>query len=145
MEIPVKKLKNGFKLPEFGLGTWQMGGREEASNENDEKDIAGIRAAIEAGVPVVPIPGPVAAITALVVSGLPTDSFTFLGFLPRSVLAGHELINGPLPLVVDLDLERDTTRHCSPPAAFCSPLAWPAPRCHAALWKSGNGSICLAL
>ena len=42
-----------------------------------------IRAAIEAGVPVVPIPGPVAAITALVVSGLPTDSFTFLGFLPR--------------------------------------------------------------
>jgi 16S rRNA (cytidine1402-2'-O)-methyltransferase len=42
-----------------------------------------IRAAIEAGVPVVPIPGPVAAITALVVSGLPTDGFTFLGFLPR--------------------------------------------------------------
>ena len=42
-----------------------------------------IGAAIEAGVPIVPIPGPVAAITALVVSGLPTDSFTFLGFLPR--------------------------------------------------------------
>ena len=42
-----------------------------------------IRAAIEVGVLVVPIPGPVAAITALVVSGLPTDSFTFLGFLPR--------------------------------------------------------------
>jgi 16S rRNA (cytidine1402-2'-O)-methyltransferase len=42
-----------------------------------------IRAAIEAGVSIVPIPGPVAAITALVVSGLPTDSFTFLGFLPR--------------------------------------------------------------
>ena len=42
-----------------------------------------IRAAIEAGVPIVPIPGPVAAITALVVSGLPTDRFTFLGFLPR--------------------------------------------------------------
>jgi 16S rRNA (cytidine1402-2'-O)-methyltransferase len=42
-----------------------------------------IRAAIEAGIPVVPIPGPVAAITALVVSGLPTDRFMFLGFLPR--------------------------------------------------------------
>ncbi len=42
-----------------------------------------IRAAIQAGFPVVPIPGPVAAITALVVSGLPTDSFIFLGFLPR--------------------------------------------------------------
>jgi len=42
-----------------------------------------IRAAIAAGVAVVPIPGPVAAITALVASGLPTDSFLFLGFLPR--------------------------------------------------------------
>jgi 16S rRNA (cytidine1402-2'-O)-methyltransferase len=42
-----------------------------------------IHAAIQAGYPVVPIPGPVAAITALVVSGLPTDSFVFLGFLAR--------------------------------------------------------------
>jgi 16S rRNA (cytidine1402-2'-O)-methyltransferase len=42
-----------------------------------------IRAAIQAGFLIVPIPGPVAAMTALVVSGLPTDSFTFLGFLPR--------------------------------------------------------------
>ena len=42
-----------------------------------------IRAAIQAGFLVAPIPGPVAAITALVVSGLPTDSFVFLGFLPR--------------------------------------------------------------
>jgi len=42
-----------------------------------------ICAAIQAGFAIVPIPGPVAAITALVVSGLPTDSFSFLGFLPR--------------------------------------------------------------
>jgi len=42
-----------------------------------------IRTTIHAGFPVVPIPGPAAAITALVVSGLPTDSFIFLGFLPR--------------------------------------------------------------
>jgi 16S rRNA (cytidine1402-2'-O)-methyltransferase len=42
-----------------------------------------IHAVVQVGLPVVPIPGPVAAITALVVSGLPTDSFTFLGFLPR--------------------------------------------------------------
>jgi 16S rRNA (cytidine1402-2'-O)-methyltransferase len=41
-----------------------------------------VRAAIEAGVPVVSVPGPVAAITALAASGLPTDSFRFLGFLP---------------------------------------------------------------
>ena len=36
----------------------------------------------EAGVPVVPLPGPCAAITALSASGLPTDRFTFEGFLP---------------------------------------------------------------
>ncbi len=42
-----------------------------------------IEAAIARDIPVVPVPGPSALITALVVSGLPTDSFLFLGFLPR--------------------------------------------------------------
>jgi 16S rRNA (cytidine1402-2'-O)-methyltransferase len=42
-----------------------------------------VREAIAAGYPVVAIPGPVAAVTALVASGLPTDSCLFLGFLPR--------------------------------------------------------------
>jgi 16S rRNA (cytidine1402-2'-O)-methyltransferase len=42
-----------------------------------------IRAAIERGVSVVPIPGPSAHTAALVVSGLPTDQFLFVGFLPR--------------------------------------------------------------
>lgn len=42
-----------------------------------------IRAAIEAGLEVVAVPGPSAAVMALVSSGLPTDSFLFLGFLPR--------------------------------------------------------------
>jgi 16S rRNA (cytidine1402-2'-O)-methyltransferase len=41
-----------------------------------------IKAAIEAGIRVEPIPGPNAAIAALAVSGLPTDSFSFLGFPP---------------------------------------------------------------
>ncbi|MCZ7570394.1 MAG: 16S rRNA (cytidine(1402)-2'-O)-methyltransferase [Ardenticatenaceae bacterium] len=40
-------------------------------------------AAIRAGYPVVPIPGPSALVTALAASGLPTDSFVYLGFLPR--------------------------------------------------------------
>lgn len=42
-----------------------------------------VEAAIAAGRTVVPIPGAAAAVTALVASGLPTDRFLFLGFLPR--------------------------------------------------------------
>lgn len=42
-----------------------------------------VRAAVEAGVDVVAIPGPSAVVTALAVSGLPTDRFTFEGFVPR--------------------------------------------------------------
>jgi 16S rRNA (cytidine1402-2'-O)-methyltransferase len=39
--------------------------------------------AIAAGVPVFPIPGANAAISALIASGLPADEFQFLGFLPE--------------------------------------------------------------
>ena len=42
-----------------------------------------VSAAVAAGFPVVPIPGPSAVLAALVTSGLPTNQFTFLGFLPR--------------------------------------------------------------
>jgi 16S rRNA (cytidine1402-2'-O)-methyltransferase len=41
-----------------------------------------IKLAIERGIEVVPVPGASAAIAALAASGLPTDSFQFLGFLP---------------------------------------------------------------
>jgi 16S rRNA (cytidine1402-2'-O)-methyltransferase len=42
-----------------------------------------VNACIAAGFPVVPIPGPSAPIAALVASGLPTDQWIYLGFLPR--------------------------------------------------------------
>jgi 16S rRNA (cytidine1402-2'-O)-methyltransferase len=42
-----------------------------------------ILAAIQRGIPVIPVPGPSAIVVALVISGLPTDRFTYLGFLPR--------------------------------------------------------------
>jgi 16S rRNA (cytidine1402-2'-O)-methyltransferase len=42
-----------------------------------------VRAALEAGYPVSAAPGPSAPVMALVVSGLPTDAFLYLGYLPR--------------------------------------------------------------
>jgi 16S rRNA (cytidine1402-2'-O)-methyltransferase len=42
-----------------------------------------VRLAIASAINVVPIPGANAALSALIVSGLPTDQFTFIGFLPR--------------------------------------------------------------
>jgi 16S rRNA (cytidine1402-2'-O)-methyltransferase len=42
-----------------------------------------VRAALKAGFLVSPIPGPSAPIAALVASGLPTDAFIYLGYLPR--------------------------------------------------------------
>jgi len=42
-----------------------------------------IRAGLENGIEVVPIPGVSAAVTALSISGLNTDEFVFIGFLPH--------------------------------------------------------------
>ncbi len=57
-----------------------------------------IRAALERGFPVVPIPGPSAPVTALVVSGLPADRFVFLGFLPRKAGERRRLLAAAAPL-----------------------------------------------
>jgi 16S rRNA (cytidine1402-2'-O)-methyltransferase len=49
-----------------------------------------VKACIEAGISVVPIPGASAAITALSASGLPTDRFVFEGFLPAKTQQRQE-------------------------------------------------------
>jgi len=46
-----------------------------------------VRICREQGIPVVAIPGPSAAITALAASGLPSDEFMFIGFLPAKKMA----------------------------------------------------------
>lgn len=53
-----------------------------------------VQQAVEAGVKVIPLPGACALIAALVASGLPTDSFTFCGFLPPKQGVGQGLVRG---------------------------------------------------
>jgi 16S rRNA (cytidine1402-2'-O)-methyltransferase len=52
-----------------------------------------VRAAVEAGYCVSPIPGPSAPLAALVASGLPTDAFVYLGYLPRKRGDRRRLLN----------------------------------------------------
>jgi len=52
-----------------------------------------VKEAKRKGFCVIPIPGPSALIAALSVSGLPTDKFVFLGFLPKSEARAGKLLN----------------------------------------------------
>ncbi len=52
-----------------------------------------VRTAIENDVPVVPVPGPSALISALTAAGLPTDEFFFGGFLPARANARRTRLN----------------------------------------------------
>jgi 16S rRNA (cytidine1402-2'-O)-methyltransferase len=51
-----------------------------------------VRDARAQGIPVVPVPGPSAAVAALSVSGLPTDRFLFVGFLPAKSAARRKAL-----------------------------------------------------
>jgi 16S rRNA (cytidine1402-2'-O)-methyltransferase len=57
-----------------------------------------VRAVLDAGFPVSPIPGPSAPLAALVVSGLPTDAFTYLGYLPRKTAERRKMLARVEPL-----------------------------------------------
>jgi 16S rRNA (cytidine1402-2'-O)-methyltransferase len=62
-----------------------------------------ISAALERGIPVVPVPGPTALSAALSVAGIPDERFIFLGFLPRRKGQRRALLEsvsgGPFALV----------------------------------------------
>ncbi|MCL1464397.1 16S rRNA (cytidine(1402)-2'-O)-methyltransferase [Argonema galeatum] len=53
-----------------------------------------VQACIEAGIPVVPVPGASAAITALSAAGLPTNRFVFEGFIPSKGSERKDLLEG---------------------------------------------------
>lgn len=73
-----------------------------------------VRDALSAGIRVVPVPGPCAAVAALSMAGMPTDGFTFAGFPPnkegrrRSFLAALASAHGTLVLYEAPHRIRDT-------------------------------------
>lgn len=66
-----------------------------------------VAAAHTHGIPVVPVPGPSAIIAALTAAGFPSDSFYFLGHLPRAVSRTTRLLS-------------DSLRRKGPLVAFCT-------------------------
>lgn len=51
-----------------------------------------VKAALASNFNVVPVPGPSAPVAALTVSGLPTDSFLYLGYLPHKTSERHKFV-----------------------------------------------------
>jgi 16S rRNA (cytidine1402-2'-O)-methyltransferase len=76
-----------------------------------------VRACVAAGLPVEVLPGPSAAITALVASGLPADEWHFHGFLPRKKGELREVLAGD---------SASAPGHASTLVAFESPRRLPA-------------------
>jgi len=52
-----------------------------------------VKACITTGIEVVPLPGPTAFVPALTASGLPSNAFTFLGFLPKKKAAREQILS----------------------------------------------------
>ena len=75
-----------------------------------------VRDARAEGLPVVPIPGPSAVIAALSVSGLPTDRFRFVGFLPQRTRARQKAL-------ADLRADPDTLVFYESPMRVTAMLA----------------------
>ncbi len=107
-----------------------------------------VRAAVAAGIPVEAVPGPSAALTALVVSGLSTDRWCFEGFLPRTGRARAErlaavaaetdravvVFESPYRVQRLLD---DLAATCGPdrPVAVCRELT----KLHEEVWRGSRG------
>jgi len=67
-------------LPGLSPGLHSKGGRQL------------IQSVLERGLPIIPVPGPTLTITTLIMSGLPADSFVYLGWLPEDALRRRALL-----------------------------------------------------
>ena len=88
---------NELKKREFILSRLKQGDRIALVSDAGTPGISDpgfrlIQLTIENEIPVVPIPGPSAVITALSVAGLPTDAFLFRGFLPHKPKKRRDLL-----------------------------------------------------
>ena len=88
---------NEFKKREFILSRLKEGKKAALVSDAGTPGVSDpgfrqIQLAIENEIPIVPIPGPSAVITALSVSGLPTDAFLFKGFLPHKSKKRRDLL-----------------------------------------------------
>jgi 16S rRNA (cytidine1402-2'-O)-methyltransferase len=110
-----------------------------------------VRAVLDAGFEVSTVPGPSAALAALVASGLPTERFVFEGFLPRSGRARterlHELAREPRTLVL-YEAPHRITRTLDELRTICAPerrvaIARELTKLHETLWRGTLGNATL--
>jgi 16S rRNA (cytidine1402-2'-O)-methyltransferase len=108
-----------------------------------------VRDAVARGLPVDAIPGPVALVQALVLSGLPTDRFVFEGFLPRKPGARArrlaELAAEPRTLVLYVTPHRAAVELAALAAAFGADrqaaLARELTKLHEEVWHGTLGEL----
>ena len=72
-----------------------------------------VRRAVQEGITLIPIPGPSAAVAALSISGLPTESFLFYGFLPSKSSARRKFFES-------LKKQADTLIFYESPRRLCA-------------------------
>jgi 16S rRNA (cytidine1402-2'-O)-methyltransferase len=108
-----------------------------------------VREAVARGLPVEAVPGPVAALQALILSGLPTDRFAFEGFLPRK--AGDrarrlvEVADDPRTLVFYVTPHRAASDLAAMAEAFGTDrpaaLARELTKLHEEVWRGALGEL----
>ena len=78
-----------------------------------------VQAVLSAGHAVLPVPGASAVISALVVSGLPTDSFSFLGYPPRRSAERQRWLRGARRRAAHAGAVRGAAPPAAPACSIC--------------------------
>lgn len=110
--IPVKTLKNGFSLPELGLGTWLMGGERAPDAQADRaREVAAIRAALDYGFRHIDTAEMYAAGVAETIVAEAMAAFPRAEITLASKVMAHNIGHDNLLRSLDASLERLRTDH----------------------------------